>query len=108
MQAIGRLCERCGELHREGSKHRCADGSVSALVQRSAVYADPRWQRTRREVIERDRGLCRRCGERGRVVDHVLGIAAILALGRSPFDSRHCQLLCHRCSGRKDGPRRLG
>jgi 5-methylcytosine-specific restriction endonuclease McrA len=35
------------------------------------------------------------------VVDHVVPIVTLLALGRDPFDPAECQTLCASCSGRK-------
>ena len=73
---------------------------------RRRVYDSRRWRTfTRPIVIERDGGLCRVCGGRGDVVDHVVPIELLLQLGLDPFDPRECQLLCAGCSGRKDGPR---
>jgi len=94
---IGRICERCGDI--VTGPHRCP---TSHDVRR-LVYDDPRWrQKTRPAVIARDGGRCMECGEPGNVVDHVIPIESLLELGRDPFDPWECQLLCARCSGRKD------
>lgn len=95
---IGRICDGCGDI----VAGKCPCRSSSAVIRRR-VYDSSAWrQRTRPIVIARDR-VCVRCGEPGSVVDHVVPIDLLLALGLDPLDPNECQLLCAACSGRKDG-----
>jgi 5-methylcytosine-specific restriction endonuclease McrA len=99
---IGRLCPTCGDLVDDES-HGCA----TPKEQRAAVYGSTRWRQwTRPIVIARDGGVCQRCGDRGTIVDHLMPVLMLIALGRDPFDPAECQLLCHPCSGLKDGGHR--
>jgi 5-methylcytosine-specific restriction endonuclease McrA len=100
MNFQGRLCQRCGALAMPGETCACPD----AHELRRSVYDSHRWRSyTRPIVLQRDDGTCQSCGAPGTVVDHVLPITTLVALGADPFDPAECQLLCAACSGRKDG-----
>ena len=98
---VGRICPACGEI----SRGNCGCGRDPGIRNR-LVYDDPRWRNyTRPIVIARHNGECADCGGPGNVVDHVVPIETLVALGLDPFDPRECQLLCDVCSGHKDGAR---
>ena len=59
------------------------------------------WQKLRRRILERDRGLCRVCARAGRVtlaaeVDHIVNKAA-----GGTDDERNLQAICRPCHQRK-------
>ena len=56
------------------------------------------WRRTAARIRHRDKDTCQHCGGPGRIVDHIDPQAG-------DHDS-NLQVLCHGCSGRKDGGRR--
>jgi 5-methylcytosine-specific restriction endonuclease McrA len=103
LMPLGRLCPACGEMT-FGESCECGNDPG---VRNRRIYDDPRWKnRTRPIVLERESETCVECGySPARVVDHVVPIETLVALGLDPFDPNECQLLCDRCSGKKDGPR---
>lgn len=70
---------------------------------------DAAWERTRRRVIERDKGLCQPCLRKGRVavgreVDHIVpkAEAARRKWTRAQTDAlTNLQTICHSCHNEK-------
>lgn len=54
------------------------------------------WQKLRKEVLDRDNGICVKCKSKGNVVDHILP----LALGGKNILS-NLQILCDNCNLKK-------
>lgn len=67
------------------------------------------WEKVRRQVIERAKGLCEECARQGRVaqgrdVDHIVSKAKAKTLGWSQKkvdNLQNLQLLCHLCHQKK-------
>jgi 5-methylcytosine-specific restriction endonuclease McrA len=103
-----RVC-RCGKLI-PATKRRCPNCERAESTRRrnkpsGRVYADPRWRKTRKRVLERDDHTCQRCGAPATHVHHEPPVTTLLARGDSPFDDQHCQAVCASCAGRADAAR---
>jgi len=66
------------------------------------IYRSPQWKRVREYIIQRDDGLCARCGEPGNTVHHKVHLApqnvndpAIV------YGADNLELLCEKCHGQK-------
>ncbi|NCW67270.1 MAG: HNH endonuclease, partial [Marivivens sp.] len=57
-----------------------------------------RWQKIRKRIINRDRGLCQMCGNEGDSVDHILPRSQ-----GGTDDDWNLQLLCRSCNSSKGG-----
>jgi 5-methylcytosine-specific restriction endonuclease McrA len=98
---------RCGTLVAKGEHHTCAateeqkrrDNQRRNARPLTKARQTPQWHRLAATIRRRDRNTCQHCGQHGRIVDHING---------DPHDHRpaNLQVLCARCSGKKDGGRR--
>jgi 5-methylcytosine-specific restriction protein A len=107
MRTVGKLCAArgCGAVTfaRYCPNHRTFDVEANRRKHahpRNRIYDSAAWKRTRKIVFARDGHVCAHCGREGNIVDHINGV-----LNGNPFDPDGCQVLCHRCSGAKDGAR---
>lgn len=69
----------------------------------SWVIRSGKWQHTRKEVFERDHGVCVDCGEitEGWHADHVPDRKTLRENGLDPFDLQYIQTRCQTCHGRR-------
>lgn len=103
MQSPPKPCSECGTLVRDGTS-RCEQHKV-----RLGTFADARrgtrqergygaaWERTRKRILARDKGLCQPCLQAGRVaiayaVDHIVSRAE----GGGEHDT-NLQAICRPC-----------
>jgi 5-methylcytosine-specific restriction endonuclease McrA len=103
-----RVC-RCGKLI-PATRRRCptcdrADSTRRRNKPSGQVYADKRWRKTRKTVLDRDEHTCVVCGAHATHVDHRPPITVLLARGDSPFDAAYCRACCASCAGRADAAR---
>ena len=58
-------------------------------------YSDPRWQKLRLQIMDRDQWACCKCGDKG----STLNVHHKIYIGRQPWDTppRHLQTLCDGC-----------
>jgi len=64
------------------------------------IYQSPQWKRVRAYIIQRDDGLCRRCGEPGSTVHHIIHLKPKNINDPTiVFGGDNLELLCKQCHG---------
>ena len=64
-----------------------------ATPERQAVYSSIEWARVSLSIWKRDRGLCKRCGEQGKHIHHIISFA----IKEYRTDPNNLVLLCVKC-----------
>ena len=85
------------------SKRKRLGGGPSGRSAYQWVYRDPRWGVVRRLVLTRDDWTCRKCGEPGIEVHHVVH----LEHGGAPFDPGNLSTRCRDCHLREHDRRNI-
>jgi hypothetical protein len=116
-----KVCPNCGATDVRAGRpcpwcepaRRARDEARRRAKPQRRVWDSPRWRALRPKIRQRDGDRCRRCRRHHSeleqnewiLVNHVAGLANILAAGGDPFDEDGLELLCSSCSGKEDGGR---
>ena len=66
------------------------------------IYQSPQWKRAREYIIQRDDGLCTRCGEPGNTVHHKVQLTPQNISDQAiVYGENNLETLCEKCHGQE-------
>lgn len=81
-------------IAKRGSRHPCWKGGITSKYSRALAKSE--WKKLRKEILERDNYICKKCGKYGNCVDHIVPWRIV-----KEHIKENSETLCRSCNSKK-------